>query len=168
MECRPSVWVYPLHGLYWSDADQRWVAVDAFDPTRSGLKLKKWLRQRLLQVEDRRFTIQEVLREVVNTQGAHVDLAKDDINQLLRSRFCSKYMNLFAAATGRLILKTVRESPSVVRACEAAQPGFERLLKDEITDRGLWFSTGSFTFGDVLHLSSTHPQRFIVRAADPQ
>ena len=63
--------VHPLHGLQYDGQD--WHIEPMYDLQGSPMKLKRWMKQRLLRVNDKSYTMEEVLRFFVNSTSIHVD-----------------------------------------------------------------------------------------------
>ena len=54
------------------DGDQAFVIEMPFDRDAHPIKFKAWMNTKVLQVNDMMFTAKDLLREVVNNEGAHI------------------------------------------------------------------------------------------------
>ena len=87
--------IYPLYGLHFQEDADQWVSENPFDETLSPVKLNRWLKQLVLQIDTDAYDIRMVLSEVANTQGAHSDYQNDTIRQQINRRFQGAYLNIF-------------------------------------------------------------------------
>lgn len=67
--------VHPLYGIR-HDNGQTFVLKMPFDTDAHPLKFKAWVNTKALQVDDMIFTAKDLLREVVNNEGAHIGDSK--------------------------------------------------------------------------------------------
>ena len=67
--------IHPLHGIR-HESDQTFIFEMPFDTDARPLKFKAWMNAKVLQVDDIKFAAKELLREVVNNEGAHISDAK--------------------------------------------------------------------------------------------
>ena len=102
--------VEPLYGLSYDEKRGVWVSEDPYDRGRKGVQLKKWLNQRALQIDHTRYTLKDILSDVVNTQGAHVDERKDSLRHRLGEHFAAAYLNMFTVQTGAYVAGQVAAS----------------------------------------------------------
>lgn len=63
--------IHPLYGMR-HDGDQAFVIEIPFDRDAHPIKFKAWMNTKVLQVDDMMFTTKDLLREVVNNEGAHI------------------------------------------------------------------------------------------------
>ena len=63
--------IHPLYGMR-HDGDQAFVIEMPFDRDAHPIKFKAWMNTKVLQVDDMMFTAKDLLREVVNNEGAHI------------------------------------------------------------------------------------------------
>ena len=63
--------IYPLYGMRHDDA-QAFVIEMPFDDDAPPIKFKAWMNTKVLQVNDMTFSAKDLLREVVNNEGAHI------------------------------------------------------------------------------------------------
>ncbi len=63
--------IHPLYGMC-HDGDQDFVIKMPFDLDAHPIKFKAWMNTKVLQVDDVVFTAKDLLREVVNNEGAHI------------------------------------------------------------------------------------------------
>ena len=65
--------IEPLYGLRRA-ADQTYQLEEPFDCSDTPLRLKKWLKLRILQIDDYTINAEEMLRMMTNQEGAHSEL----------------------------------------------------------------------------------------------
>ena len=63
--------IHPLYGIR-RDGDQDFLIEMPFDYDAHPIKFKAWMNMKVLQVDDMMFTAKDLLREVVNNEGAHI------------------------------------------------------------------------------------------------
>ena len=63
--------IHPLYGMR-HDGDQAFVIEMPFDRDAHPIKFKAWMNTKVPQVDDMMFTATDLLREVVNNEGAHI------------------------------------------------------------------------------------------------
>ena len=63
--------IHPLYGMR-HDSAQAFVIEMPFDRDAHPIKFKAWMNTKVLQVDDMMFTAKDLLREVVNHEGAHI------------------------------------------------------------------------------------------------
>ena len=102
--------VEPLYGLRYDEGRGVWISEDPYDRGRKGVQLKKWLNQWALQIDHTRYTLKDILSDVVNTQGAHVDERKDSLRHRLGEHFAAAYLNMFTVLTGAYVAGQVAAS----------------------------------------------------------
>ena len=87
--------IRPLYGLHFQQDTDQWVSESPFDETLSPVRLDRWLKQRVLQVDTDIYDMRMVLAEVANTQGAHSDYQNDTIRRKINRHFRGVYLNIF-------------------------------------------------------------------------
>lgn len=63
--------IHPLYGIR-HDGDQAFVIEMPFNRDAHPIKFKVWMNTKVLQIDDMMFTAKDLLREVVNNEGAHI------------------------------------------------------------------------------------------------
>lgn len=102
--------VEPLYGLRYDEGRGVWISEDPYDRGRKGIRLRQWLNQGALQIDHTRYTLGNILSDVANTQGAHVDKRKDSLRHRLGEHFAPIYLNIFAVLTGAYVAGQVATS----------------------------------------------------------
>ena len=102
--------IHPMYGLRFDADTDCWVSVSPFDPQRRHLRLDRWLKQPVLQINDDVYDMRAILSEVANTQGAHSDHKKDFIRQRIQQFLRSSYLNVFTLAVGIWLLNQFASS----------------------------------------------------------
>ena len=102
--------VEPLYGLRYDEGRGVWISEDPYDRGRKGIRLRQWLNQGALQIDHTRYTLGNILSDVANTQGAHVDKPKDSLRHRLGEHFAPVYLNIFAVLTGAYVAGQVATS----------------------------------------------------------
>lgn len=92
--------VHPLYGLRFESGRGMWISESPFDERLTPLKLDRWLKQPVLQINRDRHDMKAMLSEVANTQGAHSDHRNDTIRQQINERFQDVYLNIFVLTVG--------------------------------------------------------------------
>ncbi|MDE2938531.1 MAG: hypothetical protein OXR67_06385 [Chloroflexota bacterium] len=92
--------VYPLYALRFEKGRGLWVSESPFDERLIPLRLDRWLKQPVLQINRNRHDMKAILSEVANTQGAHSDRRNDTIRQQINERFRDVYLNIFVLTVG--------------------------------------------------------------------
>ena len=67
--------IHPLYGVR-HDGNQFFVLEMPFDRDAHPIKFKAWMNTKVLQVDEMKFTAKDLLREVVNKEGAHIEDGK--------------------------------------------------------------------------------------------
>ena len=107
-----SLTLHPLHGLRFNSQKKQWVLAPLFDAEEQPLTLKKWLKQRLFQVDQRKYTLGDTLKYVANKEAAHVDIKKDEQSRdMERVHFGhTTYPHLVAVLVASYMLERYRAS----------------------------------------------------------
>lgn len=104
--------VHPLHGLHFESEKKLWVLKPLFDAEEQPLTLKKWLRQRLFQVDQRVYSLGDTLKYVANKEAAHVDIKRNERSRdMERVHFGhTTYPHLVAVLVASYMLERCRAS----------------------------------------------------------
>lgn len=94
-DMRHTTVIKPLYGLCFRKDTDQWVTESPFDKNHSPVKLDKWLKQSVIQIDENTYNMRKVLAEVANTQGAHSDHINDIIRKQINRNFQSHYLNIF-------------------------------------------------------------------------
>ncbi len=94
-DMRHTIVIHPLYGLCFRKDNEQWITESPFDEKHSPVKLKNWLKQQVIQIDNNTYNLRQVLSEVANTQGAHSDYQKDSIRRQINKNFQSYYLNIF-------------------------------------------------------------------------
>ena len=85
--------IHPLYGIR-HNGDQAFVIEMPFNRDAHPIKFKAWMNTKVLQVDDMMFTAKDLLREVVNNEGAHIGdgkkLAAPDASDLTMNNVKNK------------------------------------------------------------------------------
>lgn len=107
-----TVIIHPLYGLCFQKGRNVWTSNDPFAKELTPIRLDRWLRQPVLQIDRDRYDVRGMLSEVANTQGAHSDRRKDIIRQRISEHFQSIYLNIFTLRVGIYVSNQFAEAVS--------------------------------------------------------
>lgn len=154
--------VEPLYGLRYDESRGVWIAEDPYDRGRKGIRLKPWLNQGVLQIDHTRYTLRDILSDVANTQGAHVDKPNDSLRHRLGKHFAPIYLNIFAVLTGAYVANqaatSLAEGSSLSTYLEKHYPGLGDRLR--IAGVGMEIPKDGISFHDLsvpVAFTSTQP-----------
>ena len=69
--------VHPLHGLKFNRTEKKWIFGPLFDTQAQRMTLEPWLKQRLLRVDGREYSLLDTLKFIANKEAVHVDIGKE-------------------------------------------------------------------------------------------
>ncbi|MCY3899268.1 MAG: hypothetical protein OXF86_11880 [Caldilineaceae bacterium] len=92
--------IHPLYGLCFQNDSNQWVSESPFDEGLLPIRLDRWLKQSVLQIDSDIYDMRDLLSEVANTQGAHSDHQRDTIRQQIHQHFRGTYLNIFILWAG--------------------------------------------------------------------
>ena len=69
--------VHPLHGLKFNRTEKKWIFGPLFDTQAQRMTIEPWLKQRLLRVDGREYSLRDTLKFIANKEAVHVDIRKE-------------------------------------------------------------------------------------------
>ena len=69
--------VHPLRGLNFNRTEKKWIVGPLFDTQVQRMTLESWLKQRLLRVDGREYSLRDTLKFIANKEAVHVDIGKE-------------------------------------------------------------------------------------------
>ena len=129
-----TVVIYPLYGLSFRKSSNLWTSTDPFAKDLTPLRLNRWLKQPVLQIDRDRYDMRAMLSEVANTQGAHSDRRRDTIRQQISKHFHSIYLNVFTLRVGIYLSNQFAASVSANSSLrERISRGYPEIMEDLYT-----------------------------------
>lgn len=126
-----TVVIHPLYGLCFQKGSNVWASRDPFAKGLTPIRLDRWLKQPVLQIDRDRYDVRAMLSEVANTQGAHSDRRKDTIRQQISEHFHSIYLNIFTLRVGIYLSNQFAASVSANSSLrERIGRGYPEIMED--------------------------------------
>ena len=115
------VTMHPLPGIT-HIKDHFFQLHDPFDYDAQPIKFKKWMNTRILEIDGRQFRVEQILREMTNKEGAHIEYNPATLNPKLTTtdtpnlhqecdwvRFGNlSYLQIFTIFTGAYIVNRLK------------------------------------------------------------
>lgn len=110
-----KITVHPLHGLKFHKSEKKWEMHPMFDTDAEPIALQRWLRQRLLCVENREYSLLDTLRFLSTKEAAHVDIEDAIIfKDMERVHFVhTTYYHMVAILTAAYLIREYQASQRV-------------------------------------------------------
>lgn len=145
--------IHPLYGLCFQNGSNQWVSESPFDEGSPPIRLDRWLKQPVLQIDGDIYDMRDMLSEVANTQGAHSDHQKDTIRQQIHQHFRGNYLNIFILTVGIYLYNQFSASVSAGSSLQNHIVKVHPDIREEIyrVDAMLKFNRDQFsTHGDFV------------------
>ena len=111
--------IHPLYGLRFQKDINQWISESPFDEGLPPIRLDRWLKQPVLQIDSDVYDMRDTLSEVANTQGAHSDHHNDAIRQQIHQHFRGIYLNIFILTVGIYLYNHFSASVSAASSLQA-------------------------------------------------
>lgn len=129
-----TVVIHPLYGLCFQKGANVWTSTDPFAKELTPIRVDRWLKQPVLQIDRDRYDMRAMLSEVANTQGAHSDRRRDTIRQQISQHFHSIYLNIFTLRVGIYLSNQFAASVSANSSLrERVGRGYPEIMEDLYT-----------------------------------
>ena len=123
--------IHPLYGLRFQKDINQWISESPFDEVLPPVRLDRWLRQPVLQIDSDKYDMRDLLSEVANTQGAHSDHQNDTIRQQIHQHFRGIYLNIFILTVGIYLYNHFSASVSAASSLQARVAKVHPDIKEE-------------------------------------